>query len=149
MKIVPVSYRLACEFIEQHHRHHRPPQGHKFSIGLEHEGSLVGVVCVGRPVSRFLDDGTTAEVTRLCTTGVPNSCSMLYAASSNSAKAMGYRRIITYILETETGASLKASGWKFDVSSEGGSWSSPSRKRNDKHPLIPKQRWAKELSKNS
>ena len=147
MKIVPVTFNQACEFIARHHRHHRPPQGHKFSIGLEVDGELVGVACVGRPVARRLDNGRIAEVTRLCTTGVKNGCSMLYAACANAAKAMGYEKIVTYILQSEPGHSLKASGWTFETDSPGGSWNVESRPREDKHPTEPKTRWCKILAK--
>lgn len=149
MKVVPVTFRQACEFIAKHHRHHRPPQGHKFSIGLEVDGELVGVACVGRPVARRLDNGRIAEVTRLCTTGVKNGCSMLYAACANAAKAMGYEKIVTYILQSESGHSLKASGWVFETDSPGGSWSVESRPREDKHPTEPKTRWAKVLARSN
>ncbi len=142
----PVTFAQACKYIASTHRHHRPPQGHKFSIGLaDEQGVLRGVVCVGRPVSRMLDDGMTAEVTRLCTDGVKNGCSILYGAAARAAAAMGYKRIITYILASETGASLKASGWAIETSSKGGSWSVPSRPRQDNHPLEPKTRWGRKL----
>ena len=96
---------------DSHHRHHKPVIGHKFSIGCEQDGTLVGVVITGRPVSRYLDNGLTLEVTRLCTTGEKNACSMLYAAAARAAKAMGYHKIITYTLETESGSSIRAAGW--------------------------------------
>ena len=56
---------------------------------------------MGRPVSRYLDDGLTLEVNRLCTTGAENACSMLYGAAARAARAMGYQKIITYTLDTE------------------------------------------------
>lgn len=96
---------------------------------------------VGRPVSRMLDDGYTAEVIRLATNGAKNACSFLYGAARRAALAMGYRRIITYILESETGKSLVAAGWKFVRLAGGGSWSRPSRKRTDQAPLVTKQLW--------
>lgn len=142
----PVTYKAACAFVAELHRHHRPPQGHKFSIGAVEWDSLVGVVMVGRPVSRHRDDGWTAEVTRLCTNGTKDACSLLYGAAARAAKAMGYRRIITYILESETGVSLRASGWRKDGASGGGSWSVPSRPREDNHPLEPKIRWVRDLA---
>jgi hypothetical protein len=93
----------------------------------------------------MLDDGFTAEVTRLCTDGAYNGCSMLYGAAARAAAAMGYTKIITYILASETGTSLKASGWKMEAASPGGSWSVPSRSRVDSHPLEPKTRWSRTL----
>ena len=124
----------ANAFVAQHHRHHKPVVGHKFSLGAVLEGDLVGVVIVGRPVSRMRDDGNTLEVTRLCTTGAKNACSFLYGAAARAAFALGYRRLGTYILKSEDGASLRASGWRLIGERGGGSWSAPSRPRTDKHP---------------
>ena len=150
MTLKPIGFAEACEFIAARHRHHRPPQGHKFSLGVVREdGVLVGVACVGRPVARNADDGFTAEVTRLCTDGTPNACSALYGAAARAAKAMGYRKIITYTLEEEGGASLRASGWFKDKVSAGGSWSRADRQREDKHPLTPKARWVRILATDS
>lgn len=111
LSLVPISLKAANSFVAEHHRHHKPTRGHKFSIGCEAEGQLVGVAIVGRPVSRYLDDGLTLEVNRLCTTGERNVCSILYAAAARAAKAMGYRKIITYTLDSEPGTSLRAAGW--------------------------------------
>jgi hypothetical protein len=141
MKAKPISFREACAWIAEHHRHHKPPQGMKFAIAAEKNGERVGVVIVGRPVSRMLDDGETAEVTRLCSNGARNVCSFLYSAARRAALAMGFTRVITYILESETGQSLKAAGWKFVRMAGGGSWSRPSRGREDKAPLEGKQLW--------
>ena len=111
LRLRPISLRDANEYVRQHHRHHKPVAGHKFSIGCEADGELVGVIIAGRPVSRYLDDGFTLEVTRLCTNGAKNACSFLYGAAARAAAAMGYKRIITYTLESENGASLRASGF--------------------------------------
>lgn len=146
LRLTPITYKQACDFIARLHRHHRPPQGHKFSIGAARGDALVGVAVVGRPVARMADDGWTAEVTRLCTDGSPNVCSLLYGAAARAAQAMGYRRIITYILASETGASLRASGWRQDRRSGGGSWSRVDRQRDDKHPLEAKTRWVRDLA---
>ena len=108
LTLTPVSLAEANAFVAQHHRHHKPVTGHKFSIGCTAEGRLVGVAIVGRPVSRYLDNGLTLEVNRLCTDGTKNACSMLYAAAWRAARAMGYEKIITYTLDTESGASLRA-----------------------------------------
>lgn len=128
----------ANEFVRLHHRHHKPVVGHKFSLGAVLAGVLVGVVIVGRPVSRMRDDGRTLEVTRLATDGTRNACSFLYGAAARAAFALGYQRIGTYILKSEDGASLRASGWRLIGERGGGSWSVPSRPRNDKHPTEPK-----------
>lgn len=146
LQLQPIAFKDACAFIARLHRHHRPPQGHKFSIAaIGPVGEIVGVAVVGRPVARMADDGYTAEVTRLCTDGTPNACSLLYGAAARAAKAMGYCRIITYILGEETGASLRASGYQQDRQSAGGSWSRTNRQRDDKHPLQPKIRWSRSL----
>ena len=139
--LVPVSLRDASSFVEQHHRHHRPPQGGLFAVGCAQDDAVVGVAIVGRPVSRVLQDGWTAEVTRLCTTGERNACSMLYAAAWRAARALGYRRLITYTLPEEGGASLRAAGWKLIGEAGGGSWDCPSRPRVDRHPTQTKLRW--------
>ena len=133
-----VELAEANAFVAANHRHHKPVVGHKFSLGATMDGELVGVVIVGRPVSRMRDDGNTLEVTRLCTTGARNACSFLYGAAARAAFALGYRKIGTYILKSEDGASLRASGWRLIGQRGGGSWSVPSRPRTDKHPTEPK-----------
>ena len=117
LRLRPISLRDANEYVRQHHRHHKPVAGHKFSIGCEADGELVGVIIAGRPVSRYLDDGFTLEVTRLCTNGEKNACSFLYGAAARAAAAMGYKRIITYTLESET---VQASGFRLDLSRQSG-----------------------------
>lgn len=142
LEICPIGYAEACAFIALHHRHHQPPHGYKFAIGVMDESlSLCGVVVVGRPVARHNDNGWTAEVTRLCTDGTKNACSMLYAAAWRAARAMGYRRMGTYILESETGVSLSAAGWVQLYATAGKSWDCPSRPRTDKHPIGQKTFW--------
>lgn len=111
MEIVPITLREASAFITEHHRHNKPPRGWKFGVGLRSNGALVGVATAGRPVARALDDGRTLEVNRTCTDGTRNANSMLYGAVWRAAKAMGYRRCVTYTQADETGASLKAAGW--------------------------------------
>lgn len=141
MEIVPIEFSEACAFVLRHHRHHKPPVGHKFSIAVAVGGVIVGVAIVGRPVARRLQDGWTLEVTRCCTDGTSNACSKLYAAAWRASRAMGYRRLVTYILDTESGTSLVASGWKEIGRCGGGSWSVPSRPRVDRHPLQQKIRF--------
>lgn len=123
------------------HRHHQAVRGHKFSLGAEKDGQLVGVAIIGRPVARMLQDGKTLEVTRLCTDGTRNACSFLYGAAARAAFALGYDRIGTYTLPEEGGVSLRASGWKLLGQRGGGSWSREGRSRTDKHPTQPKLRW--------
>lgn len=139
----PISLREARVFVERHHRHHRKPQGGLFALALNDGSQIIGVVIVGRPVSRHFDDGWTAEVTRLCVLdGHRNACSRLYGAAKRAAQAMGYKRVITYILASELGTSLKGAGWRLvNATAGGGSWSKPSRPRVDTHPLEQKQLW--------
>lgn len=146
VNITHIELSDANEFVAKYHRHHKPVVGHRFSIGAEVDGELVGVVIVGRPVARNTDQKNTLEVTRLCTNGQKNACSFLYSAAARAGKALGYRSIQTFILDTELGTSLRASGWKFVSGTKGGSWSVPSRHREDDHPLNAKQKWQKELS---
>ena len=135
LTVVPCDFSEAVAFVRQHHRHHLPPVGHKFSLAVADESAVVRGVCmVGRPVARGNDNGWTLEVTRLATDGAPNACSSLYGAAWRVAKELGYRRLITYILNDEPGVSLKAAGWKCLGERGGGSWSCKSRPRVDKHP---------------
>jgi hypothetical protein len=133
-----VDLAEANAFVEKHHRHHKPVIGHLFSIGAALDNKIVGVVIVGRPVARMRDDGLTAEVTRLCTDGTRNACSFLYGAASRAAFALGFKRIGTYILSSENGASLTGAGWRLLGTTGGGSWNRMSRPRVDKHPTQTK-----------
>lgn len=136
----PVTHDVADAFIRQHHRHHGVPVGALWRHAIHDDnGQLIGVAVVGRPVARALDDGLTCEVTRLCTDGAPNGCSMLYAAAKRAAVAKGFRRGLTYILASEDGASLRASGWRHLWDVKGRSWDTPSRPRTDKHPTEDKR----------
>jgi hypothetical protein len=131
-RIVPVSFASAAALVAEHHRHHQPPVGHKFSIGLALGDELVGVAMVGRPVARYYDDGLTLEVNRTCIAGdVPNGNSQLYGAAWRAAKALGYRRLITYTQAGESGASLRAAGWRVLAEREARTgWDAPSRRRH-------------------
>lgn len=141
LEIVPIKQSEAKMFIKQNHRHHLPPVGSIFQIACSDGEKIVGVAMVGRPVARGLDDGWTVEVNRLCSDGTKNVCSKLYAACRKAARALGYRKIVTYTLESESGTSLKAAGWKMEAKTLGGSWSCETRPRVDKHPLQQKIRW--------
>lgn len=141
LQIVPITFAEANAFVRNHHRHHNPPVGCKFCVAVAAGGQVVGVAQVGRPVARGLDDGWTLEVNRLCTDGHRNACSMLYAAAWRAARALGYRKLVTYTLREEGGASLRAAGWRSVAETAGGSWSCPSRPRVDTHPLQGKLRW--------
>lgn len=141
--IVPCKLDEANAFVKQHHRHHGPVIGHIFSIAVADESmNIRGVAIVGRPVSRKLDNGWRLEITRCCTDGCHNACSALYAACWRTVRAMGYTELITYILDTETGQSLTAAGWKCVGKTTGGTWNRESRPRVDKHPTQGKLRFA-------
>ena len=146
MEIKPITFRDACEFISKNHRHHKPTVGCKFSLGLYDGDILVGVAVCGRPVSRYYDDGLTCEINRLCTDGTFNACSMLYGACCRVAKEMGYKKVITYILESEDGASLKASNFVCEGKTGGTHWTGKRNKGQD-IPAEKKKRWVKELRK--
>lgn len=139
--LVPMTLVEANEFVRIYHRHHQPVIGHKFSIGVSDGEKVVGVAIVGRPVARYLDDGWTLEVNRTCTDGTPNVNSMLYGACQRATFALGYKKLITYTLPEEGGASLRASNWKCIGRTGGGSWNCKSRPRVDMHPLQEKIRW--------
>lgn len=159
MRAVPMELKDAQNFINAHHRHHQASHRDKFRIAASDGKNIVGVIQVGRPISRALDDGHTLEVLRLCTTGEKDVCSFLYSRAARIAKEMGYTKIITYILESEPGTSLRASGWKLEADGVGGSdWNVPSRPREvvasqmslfpekQKYPVgEKKQRWCKWL----
>jgi hypothetical protein len=138
LELCPMTLGEANAFVKKVHRHHGPVVGHKFSLGAVLGEEIVGVAIVGRPTARRRDDGLTLEVTRLATDGTRNACSFLYGACARAAFALGYQRLGTYILASESGASLKASGWRLIGKTPGRSWSVPSRPRIDKHPLQEK-----------
>lgn len=141
LELVPVTFREAAEYVRRHHRHHRAPRGARAVVGATNGDGIVGVAFVGRPVSRHLDNGWTAEVTRLCTDGYPNAASFLYGAAARLARALGYRRCVTYTLASEDGTSLRAAGWKVLYEVEGRSWDRPGRPRVDSHPTVDKLAW--------
>jgi hypothetical protein len=127
-----------------HHRHNGPPIGGLFAIGAAVGDQLVGVVIVGRPVGRNYDNGTTVELSRCATDGTPNVGSMLYASAWRAAKALGYRRLITYTLATEPGSSLHAAGWHIIAERPArAGWHTMSRPRtaNPWTDTVPKTLW--------
>ena len=148
LELRPIAFGDACAFISEYHRHHKPPVGHKFSVACYDGNRLCGVATVGRPVSRYLDDGMTLEVNRLCTDGTKNACSLLYSASWRAAKALGYKRIYTYTLQSESGSSLRAAGWTDEGQAGGANWSGDRMRQEELFPEL-KTRWAKTLTKES
>lgn len=156
LELHPIELREAQAFIRRHHRHHGPPRGWKFGVAVARGEWVVGVIVVGRPLSRMLQNGWTAEVLRCCIDPawsacerearkegirISNAASMLYGAAQRGARAMGYRRVITYTLREERGTSLRAAGWKALYDTEGGSWSRKARPRVDTAPTGQKTLW--------
>jgi len=142
--IVPVGFDRACEFINAHHRHHRAPRRYRFTVGVQHEGRLVAVAIVGNPVARLFANGFTLEVTRTCTDGTRNANSMLYGACARAAFALGYRRLITYTRQDESGVSLRGAGWSIVARRDRPrSWASDNvkRKRQDHTEAVPRLLW--------
>ena len=156
MKAVPIELKDANNFVLMNHRHHKPVKRDKYRVACEEHGEILGVIQVAHPVARALCDGFTLEVVRCCTNGTTNVASFLYSRATRIGKELGYKKIITYILDSETGTSLKASGWELeDADCGGGSWHAPSRPRElmqitlfgeeQKYPPCKKQRWIKRL----
>jgi len=141
LHLQPITYQEACRFIAMYHRHHRPPHGWKFGIAVNNGDYVVGVITVGRPVARLLDNGWTLEVTRCATDGTKNVPSMLYEAAKRATFALGYKRLITYTLQSEPGTSLLAAGWKLLGEAGGGTWNRAGRPRVDTHPIEQKTIW--------
>lgn len=141
LRLTPITLREAKAFVERHHRHHKPARGCVSCVAVSTNNTVAGVAIVGRPISRMLDDGYTAEVVRCCTDGYRNACSMLYRAAWRAVRALGYRRLVTYTLPEEGGASLRAAGMTCIGRAGGGSWSRTSRPRVDTHPTQAKLRW--------
>ena len=147
LRLKHVELKEANAFVEQHHRHHKRIQGHRFSLGVEDDGKLVGVCIVGRPVGGQ-HQSDWVEVTRMCTDGTKDACSFLYGAAARAAKSLGFQRIQTYILKEEPGVSLKASGWKFDRMSHPIGWhhnTGRAARVVQPHLMDRKQLWYRDL----
>ncbi len=148
--VVPLELREANSLVAALHRHHKPCQGHRFSIGVvDNNDTLRGAAIVGRPVARLAGSPKQVlEVTRLVTDGSKNACSMLYSAAARVGREMGYARIQTYILaDDEDGTSLRAAGWICEGLAGGGQWAHTDGKpRRTDQPTGLKTRWAKILS---
>ncbi len=146
IRAVPLTLKQANDLVAQMHRHHKPCRGHRYSIGAEVDGKLVGAVIVGRPVARMVSQYDVAEVTRLVTDGSRNVCSFLYGRAAQAAQAMGFKRIQTYTLPEEGGASLRGVGWTCDgvLRRDGEGWTSRDGRRTDQ-PTSAKVRWGRYL----
>lgn len=143
-EIRPITLREANTYVETYHRHHKGTTGCKFAIGLYEGESLIGVAICGRPVSRYLDNGEVCEINRVCTRGGENACSMLYGACARIAKEMGYKKIITYILQSESGVSLRASNFVCEGMAGGTHWTGE-RNHGQALPQERKTRWGRTL----
>ena len=147
MEIRPIHLKAANEFVKQYHRHNIPTVGGKFAVSAWENGSISGVAICGRPTARNLDNGFTLEIYRCCTDGSKNACSILYGACCRIAKAMGSKKIITYTLETENGASLKASGFICEGEAGGRHWTGERKRDYYVAPEQMKRRWVKRYDK--
>jgi hypothetical protein len=147
LRIIPLELDEANDLVSRLHRHHKPAVGHRFSIGCVNDaGQIVGAAIVGRPVARLTDYRSVLEVTRLVTDGTKNACSILYAAAARVAREMGYEKIQTFILDTETGGSLIAAGWNYEgATSASHTWNNRDGRRTDQ-PQTPKRRYSKVLN---
>jgi len=146
LTLKPITLAAANAYILNFHRHSKPVPGHKWALSLiDHTNILRAVAITGRPVARELDDDWTIEILRLCTDGTPNACSQLYAACCRTAAAMGYRRIITYTLSRETGASLRAAAFLPAATVTDRQWNTPSRPRAERELIGDKIRWQRTL----
>ena len=140
--VKPISLKEANKFINKYHRHNKGIQGYKFAIAVLENNVMIGVGVVGRPVARLLDDGWTAEITRVCTNGTKNLNSFIYSRLVKICKLMGYKKVITYTLAKESGASLKAIGAKLDCICGNNTWNRPNRTRNEQNVYKEiKYRW--------
>ena len=156
MNLTPIDFKTAARFCREHHRHNLPPQFWKFGVGVSVGERLVGVAVAMRPNARALDDGVTLEISRTCTDGTQNANSMLYGAIGRAAKALGYHRLITYTLESESGCSLRASSFQVDAElPHTRTWDTPGRRRQqnmfgeERYPQGGKIRWVRWLQKES
>lgn len=144
--IRPITFRTAAGFVSKYHRHHGAPVGNKWSIGLFAENEMVGCAICGRPVSRYLGDGNTLEITRVCVVdGIRNGCSRLYGACCRIAREMGYKKVVTYTLESENGASLKASNFVCEGVAGNAQWTGKRYEGKRREPQEKKTRWTKQL----
>ena len=148
LSIIPLSLKEANEFVTKHHRHNKKCAGHKFSVGAMYKNELVGVVIVGRPVARKLDNRFTLEINRNCVldSAPKGTCSFLYSKAIKIWQSMGGKKIITYTLATESGSSLKAVNFKKERTvqtfKKNKGWVTRKNRVWQKVQSIPRIRWA-------
>lgn len=141
LEIRPIHLKAACDFVQKYHRHNIPPVGGKFAVSCCEVGVIHGVAICGRPTARRLDNGTTLEIYRVCTDGTRNACTKLYGACVRIAKDMGYKKVITYTLESENGASLRAANFECVGLAGGISWTGARKRNYYVSPAEMKNRW--------
>ena len=141
LEIRPIHLRPAREYVKEHHRHNIPPVGGKFAISCYADGRLCGVAICGRPTARHFDNGLTLEIYRNCTDGTRNACSKLYGACIRTARGMGYKKAVTYTLESENGASLRAANFAFAGEAGGAVWTGTRKRDYYISPEEMKSRW--------
>jgi hypothetical protein len=152
--VVPITLREANDFVAVFHRHNgrTARNGGKFAIGASDGETLWGVAIVGNPISATFMDGFTAEVLRTCVQdGAPrNVNSLLYGACWRACRAMGFRRLITYTLRSEGGASLRGAGWKCvaEVRPTGDGWRKNDHLSRQWQPVMGQQKFRWEMSDN-
>ena len=150
--VIPLSLKQANEFVTKYHRHNKKCTGHKFSIGAEYKGKLVGVAIIGRPVARKLDNQFTLEINRNCVLNdaPKGTCSFLYAKAIKIWQSMGGKKIITYSLTTESGSSLKAVNFKKETQvqtfKKNKGWTNRKNRTWQEVQATPRIRWAKEFN---
>lgn len=145
LRLVPTTLSEANDFVRRFHRHSKPVVGQKWSVAVADQAGVRGVAIAGRPVARGLDNGLTIEILRVCTDGARNACSKLYAACCQAAKAMGYLLAVTYTRASESGASLRAAGFKPVAEVKNRQWNCESRPREERELFGDKIRWERAL----
>lgn len=149
LAVIPMTLKAANDFVTLHHRHHGPITGglDYFRIGaIDAEGVIRACAIVSRPPNRNSDNGVTCEVVRLASDGTRNACSFLYTACARIAREMGFQRMITYTLDSESGASLRAGGWRLEKVGIKSWWQSHQvagrTVKAREHYAAKKQRWS-------
>lgn len=141
--LVPCDLDMANAFVALFHRHNKPVTGAKFCLAVvDEQNKLRGVAIVGRPVARLLQDGFTLEVNRVASDGCPNACSILYAAARKVTFDLGYVKLITYTLQSESGSSMRGAGWKITKETKGNNgWGNRPNRQEQEVSKEDKWRW--------